>query len=159
MKKNRMRSAASAIMAAALIAASSSARAAEVGPCGDLDKVSFLVGQTKSYAEGKIRVAHVDTDGEPVCCSSHLLIFIPSREGGSQCFALSQRAQHGDTGPLGFSDVGFAQITAAYDAGRGLLLTVPFTLYNPEQKKGNQGMARLRVNLSDEGMVAIEQEL
>jgi hypothetical protein len=62
----------------------SAAEAAEVG-CKDLDR-SILVGQTKSYSGGKIKIAHVDTDGEPVCCSSHLLVFIPDPEIGSQCF-------------------------------------------------------------------------
>jgi hypothetical protein len=80
---------------AVLLALGSVAKAAEVGPCNDLDRISHLVGQTKSYSEGKIKVAHVDTDGEPVCCSSHLLVFIPSPEIGSQCFAVSQKAASG----------------------------------------------------------------
>ena len=75
---------------AVLVVLGSAAEAAEVGPCNDLDRISILVGQTKSYSEGKIRLAHVDTDGKPVCCSSHLLVFIPSPEIGSQCFAAGE---------------------------------------------------------------------
>jgi hypothetical protein len=80
---------------ALLVVLGSAAEAAEVGACNDLDRISYLLGQTKSYSEGKIRIAHVDTDGEPVCCSSHLLVFIPSPEIGSQCFAVSQKAAKG----------------------------------------------------------------
>src|SRR5215813_6366189 len=90
-----------------LLALGSVARAAEVGPCNDLDRISYLVGQTKSYAEGKIRIAHVDTDGEPVCCSSHLLILIPSPDLGSQCFALSQKAGRDSESASGFSNIEF----------------------------------------------------
>src|SRR5215831_18750480 len=65
---------ASALLWSIPVVLASVAQAAEIGPCNDLDRISFLVGQTRSYAEGKIRIAQVDTDGEPVCCSSHLLI-------------------------------------------------------------------------------------
>src|SRR5215470_19724831 len=97
----------------ALFVAASAAEAAEVGPCDGLDRVSFLVGQTRSYAEGKIRIAHVDTDGEPVCCSSHLLVFIPSREIGSECFAVSQDAATGAGSARGFSNIEFTRIKAS----------------------------------------------
>src|SRR5215813_12511477 len=79
-----------------LLALATPVAAAEVGPCEGLDRISFLVGQTKSFSQGKITIAEVDTDGEPVCCSEHLLIFIPSREIGSQCFAVSEKAAKGD---------------------------------------------------------------
>ena len=69
-----------------LVALGSAAGAAEVGPCNDLDRISYLIGQTRSYSEGKIKIASVDTDGEPVCCSSHLLVFIPSTEIGIEYF-------------------------------------------------------------------------
>src|ERR1700754_4980586 len=114
----------------------SAADAAEVGTCEGLDRVSFLVGQTRSFSEGKIKIAHVDTDGEPVCCSSHLLVFIPSTEPGSQCFAVSQQAAKADGSARGFSNIEFSRIKAAYDAKRGLLLTVPYTLYNLEGRRG-----------------------
>jgi hypothetical protein len=141
---------------AVLIALGSAANAADVGPCGELDRISLLVGQTKSYAEGKIRIAHVDTDGEPVCCSSHLLVFIPSPEIGSQCFAISQKAATGSESPRGFSNIEFNRIKASYDQQRGLLLTVPYTLYNPQGGRGKAGTAMVRINLADKGSVRIE---
>jgi hypothetical protein len=139
-----------------LLLLGSAAGAAEVGPCNDLDRISMLVGQTRSYSQGKIRVAHVDTDGEPVCCSSHLLVIIPSPEIGSQCFAVSQKASKGSESQLGFSDVGFSRIKASNDPKRGLLLVVPYTLYNPNGGPGKPGSANVRVDLRDKGSVKIE---
>jgi hypothetical protein len=133
------------------------AQAAEVGPCNDLDRISLLVGQTRSYAEGKIRIAHVDTDGEPVCCSSHLLVFIPSTEIGSECFAVSQKAGNSSESARGFSNIEFNRIKASYDAQRGLLLNVPYTLYGGQGGKGKPGSVNVRVNLSDKGSVKIER--
>jgi hypothetical protein len=141
---------------AVLIALGSVANATEVGPCGELDRISLLVGQTKPYSEGKIKIAHVDTDGEPVCCSSHLLVFIPSPEIGNQCFAISQKAAIGSESPRGFSNIEFNRIKASYDQQRGLLLIVPYTLYNPQGGRGKPGTAMVRINLADKGSVRIE---
>lgn len=139
---------------ALVFALGSVANAAEVGPCGDLDRISNLVGQTKSFSEGKIRIAHVDTD-EPVCCRAHLLIFIPDPQIGSQCFAVSQRAARGVTSATGFSGIVFSSISAAYDPQRGLLLKVPYTLYDLEGGPGRPGTTTVRVDLRGEGTVAI----
>src|SRR4051812_36169305 len=132
------------------------AGAAEIGPCNDLDRVSFLVGQTKSFSEGKIRIAHIDTDGEPVCCSSHLLIFIPSTEIGSQCFALSQKAAKDPDSARGFSNIEFARIKTTYDPRRGLLLNVPYRLYAGDGGRGKPGSANVRVDLRDQRSVSME---
>lgn len=129
------------------------AHAAEVGPCDNLDRISYLVGQTKSFSNGKIRIAQVDTEGEPVCCSEHLLVFIPSPELGSQCFAVSQEA----AGQRGFNSIEFSQIKASYDPRRGLLLKVPYTLYNPDGGRGTSASTNVRVDLSDKGSVRIER--
>jgi hypothetical protein len=139
-----------------VVLGSAAAGAAEVGPCNDLDRISNLVGQTRSYSQGKIRIAHVDTDGEPVCCSSHLLVFIPSPEIGSRCFAVSQKAAKGDESQQGFNSVEFSRIKASYDPRRGLLLNVPYTLYNPNGGRGKTGSANVRVDLADKGSVRIE---
>ena len=131
-------------------------RAAEIGPCGELDRIGLLVGQTKSFAQGKIKIAEIDTDGEPVCCSAHLLIFVPAPDIGSQCFALSDIAAKGETSARGFSGIGFSRIAGAYDAGKGLLLTVPYTLYSGGGA-GHPRTVRLRVTLRGEGAVTIEK--
>lgn len=142
---------------AAAIAFGSDAQAAEVGPCNQLDAVSILVGQTRSFSSGKIKVAHVDTDGEPVCCSSHLLVFIPSPEIGSRCFVVSQKAARDDQSALGFSSLDLGRLRASYDPQRGLLLTVPYTLYDLNKKGGRPEAVGVRVNLGDPGSVVIER--
>ena len=136
----------------------SAAGAAEVGPCNDLDRISYLVEQTKSFSNGRIKIAHVGTDGEPTCCSEHLLIFIPSAEIGSQCFAVSQTAGKDDlTSPIGFNRIKFNRIKASYDPKRGLLLSVPYRLYDPGRARGGApGSTNVRVDLRDKGSVKIE---
>jgi hypothetical protein len=141
---------------AVLIILTSAAGAAEVGPCNDLDRISYLVDQTKSYSSGKITIAHVDTDGEPACCSEHLLVLIPSREIGSECFAISQKAATDSEGPKGFNSIEFKRIKTSYDPNRGLLLNVPYNLYNPDGRRGTPGRTNVRVDLRDKGSVRIE---
>jgi hypothetical protein len=139
-----------------LLVLSTPAVAAEVGECDTLDRVSFLVGQTKSYSGGKITTAHVDTDGEPVCCSAHLLVIIPAPELGTQCFAVSDKAGGKDGSARGFNSVAFDKIKASYDSQRGLLLTVPYTLYN-DGRTGHPGLTKVRVDLRGEDSVKIER--
>ena len=139
-----------------LLAIATPVGAAEVGPCNNLDRISYLVGQTKSYSQGKITIAAVDTDGEPVCCSAHLLILIPSPEIGSQCFAVSDRAATGDSSARGFNSVAFDRIKASYDPAKGLLLTVPYTLYN-DGRTGRPGITDVRIDLRGQGSVKIER--
>jgi hypothetical protein len=133
----------------------SAAEATEVGPCKDLDRISILVGQTKSYSGGKIKIAQVNTDGEPVCCSSHLLVFIPDPEIGSQCFAVSQRAAKDSEGPLGFNSVEFNRIKVSHARDHGLLLNVPYTLYRTGGGR-KPGRTNVRVDLRGKGFVRIE---
>jgi hypothetical protein len=140
---------------AVLVVLGSAAQAAEVGTCNDLDRISNLIGQTKSYSAGKIKIAHVDTNGEPVCCSSHLLVFIPDPEIGRQCFAVSQKAAKGSESPLGFNSVEFNRIKASYDRHHGLLLNVPYTLYRTDGGR-KPGSANVRMDLRGKGFVRIE---
>jgi hypothetical protein len=144
---------------AAAIAFGSDAWGRRGGPCNQLDAISILVGQTRSFSGGKIRIAHVDTDGEPVCCSSHLLVFVlvPSPEIGTRCFAVSQKAAKDDQGALGFSSLDMGRLKASYDRQRGLLLTVPYTLYDLDKRCGKPGAVGVRVNLNDMGSVVIER--
>jgi hypothetical protein len=136
----------------------SAAGAADVGPCNDLDRISYLVEETKSFSNGRIKIAHVDTDGEPACCSEHLLIFIPSAEIGSQCFAVSQTAGEDSTSPRGFNRIEFNRIKASYDPKRGLLLSVRYRLYDPDRARGGAtGSTNVMVDLRGNGSVKIEQ--
>ena len=83
-------------LGAVFVVLASAASAAEVGPCNELDRISNLVGQTRSFSEGKIRIAHVDTDGEPVCCRSHLIVIIPDPPPAGNALQVSQKAANGE---------------------------------------------------------------
>jgi hypothetical protein len=52
--------------------------AVDPGLRSGLDSISNLVGNVRSFAEGAIRVAHVDTE-EPAAAPEHLLIFVAER--------------------------------------------------------------------------------
>ena len=43
---------------------------------------------TRTFANGNIRILHIDTGGEPVCCSSHLVILAPNPAEEEQFVAL-----------------------------------------------------------------------
>lgn len=74
---------------------------------------------TRTYANGNIRLVVVDTGGEPVCCSSHLVVLSPSGDGSDgpvyrQCRVAS--VQPGE----GFYSINLSNAAARYDPTRGL---------------------------------------
>src|SRR5690242_18132620 len=98
---------------------SSSAFAAGVHSCENLDSIGNLVGNVKTYAEGQIRVAYVSTE-EPVAAPDHLLVFVYSEPMSMMCFAVSA-----DADGHGFGGIDMEQIHSSYDSEKGLLLSVP----------------------------------
>lgn len=109
---------------------------------------------TRTFANGKIRIAHLDTGGEPVCCSSHLLIIAPDpndEQGYNQCRVLSGGAE--DPGQ-GFLWIRFEQISASYDPARGLLLSVPVRRY-VDGLNDTEGLVEVRINQAT-GAITIE---
>lgn len=79
---------------------------------------------SRTFANGNIRIAILDTGGEPVCCAAHLLVLSPSGDGRDgpiyrQCRVVS--AQPGQ----GFYQMDFTGLNASYDPARGLLVSVP----------------------------------
>lgn len=106
---------------------------------------------SKSFYRGQVRVALIDTGGEPVCCSAQLLILIPDNSegaGGRMCRLV------GSTGQLGFENIDFARLATHYDAGRGLLIVFPYTLY-VDGLSHTSGAGRVRVNV-ERGTVRVE---
>ena len=93
---------------------------------------------SRSFANGAIRIAMLDTGGEPVCCATHLLIIAPSAPDNGpvyrQCFVASSRAG------AGFYDIDFKGITASYDPALGLLLSVPVQHYHDGVGTGAPGI-------------------
>ena len=112
--------------------------------------------QSRTFANGAIRIALIDTGGEPVCCSAHLLVLSPSGgQDGPEYRAC--RIVSGGQG-AGFFAVDIAGTTAAYDPRRGLLLSVPVGHWHPGIETGRPPIwerLELRVNQAT-GTVAVE---
>jgi hypothetical protein len=144
-----------AVAAALSLIASAPAFAVQVRDCDYAADVRSIAEpweiNTRAFYDGNVRVALLDTGGEPVCCSVHLLILAPDKNdemGGRFCKIV------GDHEALGFAGIDFARLTTRYDAGRGLLITFPYQLY-VDGLSSKSGVARVRVNL-DRGTVSVE---
>lgn len=144
-----------AIAAVALLLAALPAHAVQVRDCDYAADVRSIAEpwekNTRAFYNGNVRVALLDTGGEPVCCSVHLLILVPDKNdemGGRFCRIV------GDRESLGFAGIDFARLTTRYDAGRGLLITFPYQLY-VDGLSSRSGVARVRVNL-ERGTVDVE---
>ncbi len=142
-----------------LLAATAPAGAVTIRDCSDDEATSGARNiaepwekNTRTFYQGNVRVALLDTGGEPVCCSVHLLILSPT--GDEQC---EYRACHivNDHEGLGFVSIDFARLRANYDGKRGLLIAIPYALYNDEGGPQKTGVARVRVNVSN-GRVSAE---
>lgn len=111
---------------------------------------------SRSFAGGVIRIAQLDTGGEPVCCATHLLVLAPS-EGGNgpiyrQCFVVS------DKDGAGFYDIDFPGIMASELPGPGLRLDVPVSRYHDRVGLGEPGVPdRITIRIDPPtGSVALE---
>lgn len=131
------------------------AAAAQVRECDETANVQSIAEpwekNTRSFYDGNVRVALLDTGGEPVCCSVHLMLLIPDKSdemGGRLCRIVS------DHESLGFAGIDFARLSARYNAQGGLLITFPYTLYVDGLSSRN-GVAHVRVNVA-KGSVVVE---
>jgi hypothetical protein len=107
---------------------------------------------SRTFYNGKVRVAVLDTGGEPVCCSVHLLVLSPTGEdpdGVSGCHIVNSHDG------LGFVSIDFAKLTGAYDAKKGLLITFPYGIYNNGDTSKN-GIAKVRLNVKT-GTITVEK--
>ncbi|MEI9888652.1 MAG: hypothetical protein WDN08_19565 [Rhizomicrobium sp.] len=108
---------------------------------------------TKLFYNGQVRVALMDTGGEPVCCSTHLLVLSPAGGGDEPEYQACHLVN--DHEGMGFVNIDFAKIAAAYDAKKGLLITIPYSLYKDDGTT-KPGVGKVRVNLKA-GTVAVEK--
>lgn len=108
--------------------------------------VEFLAGQ-KTFSNGNIRVFAMDTYGEPVCCSTHLVIYIPAKDEpmSSRCFHVAS-----DADGMGFLSVDLNKAKATYDAKKGLTIQFPFSFYNDEGDGGFSKTFSLLINQANE---------
>jgi len=112
---------------------------------------------SRTYANGNIRVAWLDTGGEPVCCSSHLLILSPSGDGEGEPIYRQCRVASAQPGQ-GFYSVDVPGITASYDPNKGLLLSVPIGHWHPGMDTGAPAIPdrmEIRINQAN-GVVVFE---
>lgn len=138
----------------ALVFVASAAQCAEVGECGELNRIENLVDPVKSYADGAIKLAHVNIE-EPVCCASHLLVITQNDAASQQCFAVSQTAAGNDNGPRGYSSIDLSKVRSSYDPKLGRLFRVTFYEYD-DGKRTKPQVVNIRVDLSGEGSVRVE---
>lgn len=139
------------IAAAALLAgAALPASAVEVRPCDYAAHVQSIAEpwerNTRAFYNNAVRVALLDTGGEPVCCSQHLLVLLPDRAGhvpgmdeGRLCRVVGDREQ------MGFLGIEFQQMRSRYDGG-GLLLEVPVHIYG-DGIRNRRNVVRVRIDV------------
>jgi len=102
----------------------------------------------RSFANGAIRVIGLDTV-EPVCCWAHLMVEYPQvYEGYPGCVLIS------GAGGLGFAGLDMAALTASYDPGSGLMLSVPAGFYEPETGRSRMSPLRVTINQAAETVTA-----
>ena len=150
-----------ALVTATVLASAFPAGAQVVGECDWIANPGNIMepwdAHSRTYANGAIRVAWLDTGGEPVCCSSHLLVLHPSGSGDDApvyraCHVVS--AQPG----MGFYDLDIAGIAASYDPARGLLLSVPVGHWHAAMDSGAgpiRERLEIRINQAN-GTVTVE---
>ncbi len=138
------------VAAASLLAAALPALATEVRPCDYAASVQSIAEpwerNTRGFYNNAVRVALLDTGGEPVCCSQHLLILIPDRAGhvpgmdeGRLCRVVGNRER------LGFLGIEFQRLRARYDRG-GLVLEFPVHIYG-DGIRNRRSIARVRIDV------------
>ena len=108
---------------------------------------------TRLFYNGQVRVAVMDTGGEPVCCSMHLLVLSPA--GGQDEPEYTACHLINDHEGLGFVSLDIAKLTAAYDAKKGLLITIPYGLYK-DDGGSKPGVGKIRLNIA-KGTVTVEK--
>ena len=95
---------------------------------------------TRTFYNGQVRVAVVDTGGEPVCCSSYLVVIYPNVDdelGGRSCTMLSQGERSGWAG------IDVKAIRTSYNATTGLSLAVPVSVLRDD----DTGVRKVTINL------------
>lgn len=95
---------------------------------------------SRTFSNGAVRLALLDTI-EPAAMPFHLLILSPPYDelGARQCVVVSHE------GGMGFYDIDFAALDAAYDPAIGLIFDVPARIWISD---GNILARRLHINLN-----------
>ena len=143
-----------AILTAAL-ATATGAQAAAVRDCDTFEAnarnlVLPVEEGVRTFANGNVRLLHLDTGGEPACCSAHLMVLLPDPElPGQICVLISADDRSG------FYAIDLPGTKAAYDPATGLSLDVPVALHDGTASTPRR--LRLRIN-QQTGVVDATQE-
>ncbi len=142
--------------AAMALLAGSPAHAAAVVDCDEAASAWNIVEpwekNTRSFYNGQVRVAYLDTGGEPACCSAQLLVIFPDHSDVSAQGACKLVRKTKDTG---FAGIDFAGIKTSYDAHKGLLITIPYTTMSDDGSRAIPASVHVRLDL-DRGTLVPE---
>jgi hypothetical protein len=136
---------------AALVGAALPAAATQVRDCDYAASVKSIAEpwerNIRGFYNNAVRVAVLDTGGEPVCCSQHLLVLLPDR-AGSQPGMDEERLCRvvGDHDASGFLRIEFRQMRARYDR-RGLLIEFPVQIYG-DGIRNRRSAVRVRIDVA-----------
>jgi hypothetical protein len=137
-----------AILATALVfAACGAASAAQIRECNGEETAANIEEpwekNAHAFDNGEVRVALIDTGGEPACCSYQLLLLTPDPQdkGGARACHLVT-----NTGGVGFGALYFDKLAAHYDPKTGLSITFRFATLGLDGKPNASGIAHVRVN-------------
>ena len=144
----------------AVLAMTAPAAAVVVRSCDDGNNTAVVTNivepwekNSKTFYKGQVRVALLDTGGEPACCSLHLLVMSPGAATDEppyqDCHVISEHDN------FGFGNIDFDKLSAAYDPKKGLLLTFGYIVSNGDDVQ-KPGTAKIRLNLA-KGTVAVEK--
>lgn len=137
----------------------SPALSAVVRDCDGTTEAAFNIVEpwetsSRTFYQGRVRVAWLDTGGEPACCSAHLLIvfYCDDDPEGFTCRLIS------DQEARGFAAIDFKSLKSSYDPARGLLLTFGYSRFplGEDGSGAERGVAKVRINVPA-GTVAVER--
>lgn len=135
------------------VAAPAVAKSVSVNDCDEKDSIQALVEpwekNSRRFYNDKVRIAYLDTGGEPACCSGWLIVIMPNPVEENEPMEGPVCKLIGNKGGTGFLGVGFENLKAEYDPKKGLLVTFPFQEYNPDGDgvTHNSRIGKFRLNL------------
>jgi hypothetical protein len=130
------------------------AQAVTVAACDGLASVQAIAepweANTRTFANGEIRVVVLDTI-EPAAAAFHLAILHPPRDelGSPMCSQVSV------SGGMGFGGMDLGPAVASYDPARGLTVTLPVSLYDPDTAGFVQSTLSVTINQSSGQVQAV----
>lgn len=142
----------------ALMAGATPCLAATVRDCDGVTEAAFNIvepweASTRTFYQGRVRVALLDTGGEPACCSAHLLVLFYADDDPESfvCRLVSDR------GATGFAGIDFKSLRTSYDPARGLLVSFGYSVFplGGDGTGAERGLAKVRINVPA-GTVAVE---